>query len=64
MKKTKFFKGLSLDEWVENNKLEYLRDQIECHCEVYLQDPRGEFNWQEVRCLTRLILISVRDALE
>jgi len=72
MKKIRFLRGATLDDWTEENELEKLRDDIQCHCEVYLEgevgnDPTAETPEEVIReaqLLTRLILISVRDALE
>lgn len=60
-KKIKPYRGKSLDEWVELNKLSTLREHIETHCNSVLEDYDADRSHEDAMLLTRLILTSLRD---
>jgi hypothetical protein len=49
----------TLDEWVEIHGLQRLREQIQCHCSVFISGDD-----EAAETLTRLIMISLRDDVE
>lgn len=72
MKNIKYYKGMSLGQWVEENDLSQLERDIRSHCEVYLEGEAGMLAIgptppsviAEAKDLARLILISIRTELE
>lgn len=49
--------GMSLEEWIEENNLQSLRDDWLCHFEVYGHSK------EEAKNLARLCMISLRSLL-